>query len=150
MALAHGQTGCAALIEADPCLVLIHDVCFQGKVLLVVALLKQGCPPGFRDEREGKGAQTPLMAACAGGKYNVVKVLLGYAAVLTGKDEADAKGQTALMKAAAAGALDITGLLLSVGCDRNARDKAGLTTRDHALKHGYSTMFQYMSQQIIH
>lgn len=41
------------VLEADPYKVFIHDVCEQGAVGLVVALMKQGCPVNFRDERTG-------------------------------------------------------------------------------------------------
>ncbi len=66
----------AAIIDADPYCVHIHDMCEKGKLLMINALLKQGCPPNYRDERVGLQYQTPLMAACSGGQADVVRMLL--------------------------------------------------------------------------
>lgn len=92
--------GAASLLEADPMRVYIHDACEVGSVHVVHALLQQGCPPNFADERPGKREQTPLMAACTGGKYDVVKLLLGIAEVRAKVDSRDSLGRTALMRGA--------------------------------------------------
>lgn len=144
-----GYVTISALIEADPRVIHIHDACHEGKLLLVNALLKQGCPPTYRDERQQKQHQTPLMAACSGGSTDVVRMLLRIPAVDTGKDAVDDLGRTALMRAAGKGALDITGMLLNAGVDRNLKDNEGLTARDHAARHSYTVMFQFVSQNII-
>eukprot|EP01036_Dinobryon_divergens_P029280 gene29280-38350_t len=39
--------------QADPYSVHIHDMCEQGRLLMVTALLKQGCPADYKDLREG-------------------------------------------------------------------------------------------------
>jgi ankyrin repeat protein len=139
----------ASLIEADPYIVHIHDMCEVGKILLVMALLKQGCPPTYRDERVGKHAQTPLMAASQGNQVEIVRMLLRYKEVIDDINAVDEHGMTALMKAAKMGALDITALLLNAGCDREMKDVKGLTARDYAANHSFSAMFQFMSQTMI-
>ncbi len=139
----------AALIESDPYHIHIHDKCEEGKLLHVIALLKQGCPPNYRDERAGHLSQTPLMAAAKGGKAEIVRMLLRYPEVLAAKDDRDNLGRTALMLAARQGALDVTAILLNAGCDRSLTDKAGLSARDHAGKHSYTVMFQFMGQTVV-
>ncbi len=49
-----GHASVAAILDADPYRVYIHDACENGEVDMVVALMKQGCPVNFRDERTGK------------------------------------------------------------------------------------------------
>ncbi len=49
-----GHALISAIIEADPKVVHVHDACEQGQLLIVTALFKQGCPPAYRDERDGK------------------------------------------------------------------------------------------------
>jgi uncharacterized protein len=115
----------------------------------VVALLKQGCPVNYRDERAGKRAQTPLIAASAGGSVEVVRLLLRSEAVVAEVDARDSLGRTALMRAAAVGAMGVTALLLNAGCDRLLKDNEGFTARDHASKHSYTAMFQYISQSMV-
>jgi ankyrin repeat protein len=139
----------AAMIDADPVLVHIHDACQHGLLMLTIGLLKQGCPPTYRDERPGMQKQTPLMAAATGGQVDIIRMLLRYPAVYEGKDDRDAQGRTALMRAAAVGNLDATAALLNAGCDRNLQDQQGLTARDHAARHSFTSMFQYMSQSMV-
>jgi ankyrin repeat protein len=143
------QKALCAIIDADPRICLIQDMCELGHLLLVIGLLKQGCPPTFRDERHGKMRQTPLMAAAAGGSTEVVRLLLRRNEVLADKDYQDDLGRTALMRAAGAGALEVTRLLLTVGCDRNLKDNRGLTARDYAGNHSYSVLLKYVSQTMI-
>jgi len=139
----------ASLIEADPYIVHIHDMCEVGKILLVLALLKQGCPPTYRDERTGKYSQTPLIAACKGNQVEIVRMLLRYTEVVEDVNAVDGNGMTALMHAAKIGALDITSLLLNAGCDRDMTDQKGMSARDYAASHSFTVMFQFMSQTII-
>lgn len=149
VAIERGYHIIASLIEADPYIVHIHDMCEVGKILLVLALLKQGCPPTYRDERPGKNSQTPLMAACRGNQIEIVRMLLRYTEVVDDINARDEKGMTALMVAAKIGALDITSLLLNAGCDRDMVDEKGLSARDYAASHSFTVMFQFMSQTII-
>eukprot|EP01033_Poteriospumella_lacustris_P011374 gene11374-8092_t len=149
IALLHHHEVIAAMIDADPYHVHIHDTCQHGLLMLTIGLLKQGCPPTFRDERPGMHRQTPLMAAASGGQVDIMRMLLRYPAVYDGKDDRDALGRTALMRAAAVGALDATAVLLNAGCDRSLQDQQGLTARDHAARHSFSVMFQFMSQSMV-
>jgi ankyrin repeat protein len=141
----------AALIQHDPSTIHAHDVCAYEDAAAVKSLLKQGCPVNYRDDRAGKHRQTLLMTACSGGKEQTVKLLLEQPGAIPDIiDDTDTLGQTALMKAARVGALEITALLLCAGADRNLRDASGCTATDHAAKHSYTTMFQYMGQLLIH
>ncbi len=115
----------------------------------MVALLKQGCPLNYRDERAGKRMQTPLMAAAAGGQADVARMLLRNDEVLNNVDLQDSLGRTALMRAAAVGALNVTAVLLNAGCDRVLKDNEGMSARDHASKHSYTVMFQFISQSMV-
>eukprot|EP00981_Chlorochromonas_danica_P002428 scaffold471_cov318-Ochromonas_danica.AAC.19 len=144
-----GHDQIAAIIEANPYKVHIHDMCAQGQLLHVIALLKQGCPANYHDERAGRHRQTPLMAAAGGGKVEVVRMLLRLPLALQSLNDQDDIGRTALMRAAAIGALDVTAALLNAGCERTLRDHAGLTAYDHAARHSYSTMFKYSAQTMI-
>lgn len=112
-------------------------------------LLRQGCPVNYRDERAGMLLQTPLMAASLGGQADVVRMLLRNSEVLEHIDDTDSQGRTALMRAASVGALNVTALLLNAGCNRALKDNDGLTARDHASKHSYSVMFQFISQSMV-
>ena len=115
----------------------------------VIALLKQGCPPNYHDERAGKREQTPLMAASLGGQADIVRMLLRTDAVLEHIDDQDTKGRSSLMRAASVGALNVTAILLNAGCNRALKDNEGQTARDHASKHSYTVMFQFISQSMV-
>jgi hypothetical protein len=63
--------------------------------------------------------------------------------LLRHKARVDARGaehRTALMHACAAGNVDIVGVLLEAGADRNAHDAAGLTPLLEAAKHGHAAV----------
>lgn len=135
------------VLEADPYKVFIHDVCEQGAVGLVVALMKQGCPVNFRDERTGKHSRTPLMSAASRKQHSVVELLLKSTGIDVNAQDSD--GMTALMHAAQIGDLEVTGLLLTCGADRSLVDKKGRTADSHASSHGYMTMLQFKGQQIV-
>lgn len=53
------------------------------------------------------------------------------------------------MRAAFVGALDVTALLLNAGADRTSKDNIGQTARDYAAKHSFSTMVQFISQNMV-
>lgn len=134
------------IIDADPYVIHIHDACHAGKMLLVIGLLKQGCPSTFRDDREGKMHRTPLMAACQGQRIDVVKHLLGLVEVSKGIDAQDDEGQTALIHAASIGAMNLTSLLLAAGANRYLTDNRGMSAKDYASKHSFSAYFQFARQ----
>lgn len=115
----------------------------------MIALLKQGCPLNYQDERAGKRLQTPLMAAASFAQTDIVRMLLRNKEVYENLDLRDSLGRTALMRAAGAGHLNVTALLLNAGCDRTLKDNEGLTARDHASKHSYTVMFQFISQSMV-
>jgi ankyrin repeat protein len=144
-----GHKQIAAIIESDPYAVHIHDMSEQGKLLHVIALLKQGCPANYRDERLGLHGQTPLMAAALGGRVEVVRMLLRLPLAMSSIDDQDALGRTALMRAASVGALDVTAVLLNAGCDRLLKCSKGLTAYDYASRHSYTVMFKYSAQSMI-
>lgn len=148
VAIAGGHLQAAALLQADPATVHVHDMCTEGKVLMVNALLLQGCPVNYKDERSGMNMQTPLLAACAAGKMDVAKLLLSQPNILL--DTPDTTGRTPLMAAAGVGALNITSLLLGGGCYRDAVDNDGKTAKDYAYSHGIGTRMTFMSQQMMY
>jgi len=154
-AIQGGFVAVAAIIHADPKTVHIHDACSMGELAIVTAILKQGCPLNYRDERPDKNQFTPLMSACAAGKYPIVKLILTYnsGGVHRGEagiDEQDTEGRTALMLAAAVGATNITELLLAAGCDRDMVDAKGMTAATYANKHSMTTYLQFVAQKMIH
>ena len=93
--------------------------------------------------------QTPLIAASRGGQDEIVRMLLRLSSAEATKDDRDSLGRTALMVAAAGGHLNVTAVLLNAGCDRNLRDTAGLSAKDHASRHSFSVMLQFSSQTMI-
>jgi len=149
LAGARGRLALQALIEADPAVVHVHDAAAAGKHQLVLALLRQGCPPNFRDERPGKSAMSPLMAACKAGQIDVVRILLRLPDVLAEVNMCDQAGLTALHHAAAAGFTDVTFLLMSNGADRAVKDLQGLTPQNLAARHGFGTLVAFLGQQIL-
>lgn len=144
-----GHINIGAIVDADPYTVHIHDMCEQGDMRMVIALLKQGCPVNYQDPRASKRLQTPLMAASIGGQADIVRALLRYSEAQEHIDDQDSIGRTSLMRAASVGALSVTAILLNAGCDRTLKDHAGLTARDHASKHSYTVMFQFISQSMV-
>lgn len=144
VAIMKGHLQIAAIIQADPFHVFIHDVCSTGKILLVKALLMQGCPVNFKDERPGTNQITPLIAACMHGKSDLIKMLLKEPDIRI--DEQDGLGRTALMMAASVGALNCTVILLSNGCNRSLKDNLGKTAKDYAYSHGVSTRVAFAGQ----
>jgi ankyrin repeat protein len=59
---------------------------------MVTSLIKQGCSPHAKDEREGKYKQPPLMAASSNGRVEVVKTLLKIKSVVDSIDDKDYLG----------------------------------------------------------
>lgn len=154
-AIAGGFVTVAAIIHADPKKVHIHDACSKGELAIVTAILKQGCPLNYRDERPDMFRFTPLIAACAASKYPVVKLILTYNSAgaykgRAGIDEQDTEGRTALMLAVSVGATNITELLLAAGCDRDIVDANGMTAATYASKHSMTTYLQFVAQKMIH
>lgn len=157
VSLRNGHPLISALIEADPKIYNIHDLCSIGKVILVHALLKQGCSPNAIDNRSRRmpsGKEyitgfTPLIAASKAGQLDIVRLLLRLDEVVDGINTRDIRGMTALMWATHEGHLDVSAMLLNAGCDRYLKDYDGLTAKDHANRHSLSTMMKFMGQNVI-
>ena len=43
----------------------------------------------------------------------------------------------------------LSALLLNAGCDRTLKDNNGLTARDHASRHSFTVMIQFISQSMV-
>ena len=135
------------ILDADPYRIHIQDAAERGNARHVNALLKQGCPPNYRDERTGKRNRTALMCAASKGRLNVVKLLLSLSTANSiDVDLQDADGMTALMHAAKIGNLEVTGALLAAGCKRDIVDAKGRTAQSHASSHGFITGTQFKAQ----
>jgi len=146
-AAAANQSAIVDILDADPYKVHIHDAAERGNVRHVNALLKQGCPPNYKDERAGKRNRTALMCAASKGRMNVVKLLLSLSTTHSiDIDLQDADGMTALMHAARIGNLEVTGELLTANCKRDITDARGKTAQSHASSHGFLTGTQFKAQ----
>ncbi|CAM9354147.1 unnamed protein product, partial [Phaeothamnion confervicola] len=130
LAIAAGHLGIAGIISADPERVDMMDVAAEGKLVLVDGLIKQGVPVDYchPDGRHPYG--TPLIAAAANARPDVVQLILQQPGIAV--DRANARGETALMAACNAGALGVARQLLVAGADRERRDKKGLSAEHHA------------------
>ena len=60
-----GHVLCAVVTNTDPAVTSLHDACALGKLLQVESLLLQGVEVNELDQRAGRNACTPLMAAAA-------------------------------------------------------------------------------------
>jgi ankyrin repeat protein len=146
-AAAANQSDIIDILDADPYKVHIHDAAERGNARHVNALLKQGCPPNYKDERAGKRNRTALMCAASKGRLNVVKLLLSLSTTHSiDIDLQDADGMTALMHAAKIGNLEVTGELLTANCKRDLVDARGKTAQNHASSHGFLTGTQFKAQ----
>lgn len=146
-----GMHATAAIIEANPRNIHIHDACEKGQVLIVAALLLQGCPPCYRDEREGRMLRTPLQAACTiPSNHTVVKYLLSKSEVVEGINELDANGMSALMIACSSASLESTAQLLRAGADRRLKNPlTKQTATDYSNAHSFSTYFSFLGQTFV-
>lgn len=141
------QSDIVDILDADPYKVHIQDAAERGNARHVNALLKQGCPPNYQDERTGKRNRTALICAASKGRLNVVKLLLSLSTNHSiNIDLQDADGMTALMHAAKIGNLEVTGALLTAGCKRDLVDARGKTAQNHASSHGFITGTQFKGQ----
>ena len=149
-AFSAGNFQAAALVETDPYTYHIHDLCETNNHIMAVALIKQGCPRRYRDEREGRFRRTPLHAACLRtGNKDIVRILLDHRDVLEGIDDQDDEGLTALMVAARVGAAELTRLLIGAHCNTSFRDINGLSASDYAGKVGVAFYMQLQIQMAL-
>ena len=141
------QSDIVDILEADPYKVHIQDAAERGNARHVNALLKQGCPPNYEDERTGKRNRTALLCAASKGRLNVVQLLLSLSTTHSiNIDIQDADGMTALMHAAKIGNLEVTGALLTAGAKRDLVDSRGKSAQSHASSHGFITGTQFKGQ----
>lgn len=141
------QSDIVDILEADPYKVHIQDAAENGNARHVNALLKQGCPPNYQDERTGKRNRTALLCAASKGRLNVIKLLLSLSTTHSiNINLQDADGLTALMHAAKIGNLEVTGALLTAGAKRDLVDTRGKTAQSHANSHGFITGTQFKGQ----
>ncbi|CAM9358252.1 unnamed protein product [Chrysoparadoxa australica] len=145
LAISSGHLNIAGLIAADPSRLGLHEVCEEGKLVLLMALLKQGAQ--VNTPRPKSRYSTPLMAACAHKRASVVKVLLSQPNI--DLDARNSRGETALMIAARAGGLGICRLLILNGATKSLRDKGSLMAEHHAYAAGHLNMVLYKVLQSI-
>ena len=111
--------------------------CASGNWRLARFLIEHGARP------EPSGGQPALLAAVSGDDDPGGAQLL-----LRHKARVDARGQgqrTALMQACAAGNVDVVGLLLDAGADRNAHDAHGMTPLLEAAANGHTAVVQRLA-----
>jgi ankyrin repeat protein len=126
-----GHVLCAVVTNTDPAVTSLHDACALGKLLQVESLLLQGVEVNELDQRAGRNACTPLMAAAAsagGGRRGkavmiVVERLLREDGVKV--NAKNSQGVTALMIAAGNGAIDLCKILIKHGADKDDKDCKG-------------------------
>ncbi len=136
-AIISGDISIAALINADPDRITLQQVSGEGKLLLMLGLLKQGVNvneslPG------GNRVCSPLMAATASKRHEPVEILLERPELDI--DARNSRGETALMIGARVGALGICRMLIMAGANPDAYDINGLTAEHHAYKAGHKNM----------
>jgi ankyrin repeat protein len=112
--------------------------CAAGNWRLARFLLEHGARPEPVDGQ-------PALLAAAGGEDDPAGVQL----LLRHKARVDARGagqRTALMHACAAGNVDIAGVLLDAGADRNAHDAEGMTPLLDAARGGHAAAVLRLAQ----
>eukprot|EP01041_Mallomonas_annulata_P004795 gene4795-9559_t len=127
------------ILQSDPLKSSLHVACEEGQIEVVIALLKQHVDILCRDERTDKKCQTVLINRLSMFTLNTNDDNDNVVSVSDLCDAKDTDGCTALMMAAQSGQTNITGLLLSIGANRDIRDIRGLTAAQYAAKHGYIT-----------
>ncbi|NML15437.1 ankyrin repeat domain-containing protein [Azohydromonas caseinilytica] len=118
---------------------LLMLAAYHGHFDTAEALLRHGADPELANDR----GQTPLAGAAFKGDLRMARLLLDHGARVdgTGPD-----GRTPLMVAAMFNRLDILELLLARGADPAARDAAGMTAWEAALKMGAVEAAQRLGQ----
>jgi len=131
LAAEKGHVLCGVIVNTDFHLVVLHDACALGKLLQVEALLMQGVRVNAADQRAGRSASTPLMAAaaCAGGgrRGKAVRIVVDRLLREPGVkiNAKNSQGATCLMIAAANGSMELCKTLIREGADKNSKDSRG-------------------------
>ncbi len=97
-------------------------------------------------EKENKNFSRLLKFAIKAGVEKAVNLQLKF---LSSVDVRDKDGLTPLMLAAAKGQTGICKLLLGKGADPAVRDNNGFTAGDYAKRHGYHTLCELITHQIM-
>lgn len=115
-------------------------VAFFGHAEAARLLLENGADPNLPARNATKVA--PLHSAVAGGKFEIVRMLLASGADVHARQDL---GLTALHGAAVEGGEETIRLLLEHGADPDARNAAGKTPADLAREHGREKAVEVLS-----
>ncbi len=146
-AIISGDISIAALINADPDRITLQQVSGEGKLLLMLGLLKQGVDVNESLPR-GSRICSPLMAATASKQQQAVEILLERPELDI--DARNSREETALMLGARAGALGICRALIMAGANPDAHDLKGLTAEHHAYRVGHKNMVSEITVMYYH
>ena len=117
---------------------ILHSACELGSVEVVSFLIGQGANPSGITEF----GQTPLHAACTGGKGDIVKYLLSLENV--DSEVKDFRGLTPMHMACLAGSLDSVTCLLDRGVDITEACDEGVTGLDLVCNEGHKVVIKYL------
>ena len=138
----------AALLSMDNRLTRTHDAdgwtplhlaAHYGHPETVAILLHNNAPVNIRSANQM--ANTPLHAALAGRRADVVKILVDAGADVNAKQHG---GWVPLHSAAANGDRAMVDLLIARGADRNAVNDAGVSAAAFARERGHAALADYL------
>jgi ankyrin repeat protein len=138
----------AALLSMDNRLTRTHDAdgwtplhlaAHYGHPATVAILLHNNAPVDIRSANQM--ANTPLHAALAGRRADVVKILVDAGADVNAKQHG---GWVPLHSAAANGDRAMVELLIARGADRNAVNDAGVSAAAFARERGHAALADYL------
>lgn len=141
----------AALLSMDNRLTRTHDsdgwtplhlAAHYGHPETVAILLHNNAPVDIRSTNQM--ANTPLHAALAGRRTEVVKILVAAGADVNAKQHG---GWVPLHSAAANGERDMVDLLIARGADRAAVNDAGVSAAAIARERGHEALADYLERR---
>jgi ankyrin repeat protein len=116
----------------------LHHAAMRGDAQETRKLLEAGADPNVR---QGPHKGAPLQYAAAGGRLEVVRILLKQGAVV---DAADADARTPLMWAAQNGQTDVVTTLLDAGADLAASAENGRNSLQYAAEKGHADVVRVL------
>lgn len=116
----------------------IHEKAQEGDLARVRELIESD--PSLLETKDAAGS-TPLIAACAGGQFEVVKYLVGKGADINAGDNEDS-GPIHL--AGVSGNVEVIGFLLDKGVEVDKRDENGMTALLFAGYRGQSEAVEFL------